>query len=549
MFSDTIQVEQADKMIALMEADVAEVDRLRLSIKQDPISNSIMASKSKINKVPTKSTPAGSSIVNGLSMDGLVDPNKKFSIDSLPVEATLSSINIKIHSPDKVIILRDEEIDYGYLYITQSLGSLVSGNNDNSTGSSTTAVYSSSPLTQFTGVANQDQYNLTTGAGSSVPVNSSVQNNNNNEIARQITTKIAQYVQDKFKEYSGNVNINNMNPNLQILIADILNKGSRGISVRYIPPMNMQQMTTKGTGSNEPYGESIVEDLLFRAKMMISDDIQSIINKFTNSGRRLIWKVRGNTHQQAANRIQQLRRQTQKKTVSIDNYVDLMSNILAPQDNIFIGKVGDQDEVEIDTLDLGSASDMRDPEMYNIKQTITGADIPPAHLGYEEWTSGKNTLSTENVVFAQSIVALQQDISSAITSLVHKTYLAIYSHTDEFESTYKNVVIALNAPRGISLSTYAEYLGNLGNITSSISELGLPKESIASMFWPELYDLTIKAKIALKDIANKGQKSEGSEDSGGYYDNSSGGGDEYGLESPSAPAEEENLAPPETPEL
>ena len=48
---------------------------------------------------------------------------------------------------------------------------------------------------------------------------------------------------------------------------------------------------------------------------------------------------------------------------------------------MFIAKVNGEPEVELSTLDLGSPQDSTDSNMYNIKQLITGADIPPAHLG------------------------------------------------------------------------------------------------------------------------------------------------------------------------
>ena len=106
----------------------------------------------------------------------------------------------------------------------------------------------------------------------------------------------------------------------------------------------------------------------------------------------------------------------------------------------FTAKVNGERQVELETLDLGSASETTDPNMYLIKQLITGADIPPAHLGYEEWTSGKNTLSNENAVFAQSIIGYQKQFSNNITALIQKIYLAIFSYTNEFNLNFKNLL-------------------------------------------------------------------------------------------------------------
>jgi len=280
----------------------------------------------------------------------------------------------------------------------------------------------------------------------------------------------------------------------------------------------MQHFKIEGTGFNNPYGESIVEDLLFRAKMLLADDINGIVSKLTSSGKRLLWTVTANTHQQAANRIQQLSKAVNKKTVSVDNCIDIMNSAIFQNDNIFTAKVNGERQVELETLDLGESTDGTDKNMYMIKQLITGADVPPAHLGYEEWTSGKNTLSNENAVFAQSIVGFQKQFSNCITSLIQKIYLAIFSYTNDFNLNFKNLLIALNSPRGIALATFADNATSMSTIVSSLSDLKINPKALINMFWPELYDKISEAQ-ALIDKLNEESKANkakgGSDDEGG----------------------------------
>lgn len=127
------------------------------------------------------------------------------------------------------------------------------------------------------------------------------------------------------------------------------------------------------------------------------------------------------------------------------------------------------------------------------------------HLLY--WTSGKNTLATENIVFAQSIISYQKQFGIYITSLIHKIYLAIYSYTNEFNVNYKNLLIAFNSPRGITLSTLAENMNNLSTIFNTISDedLNIDKKIIINMFWPELYDQINEANLLIKQL-NKDAK-------------------------------------------
>lgn len=454
-----------------------------------------------------------------------VSMDKRYSLDYLPTQSTLSSLNIKIHTPDKIIILKDEEIEYGYLYVSGGLDNVNSGNNNNMSNSamasnsvSSNAVINTS---NFMSTSNARSIGMFGGNG--------VNNPSKLNHARQISSRVAEYIKKKFEEYGGDVNIDNMTPNLQMVIADILNKGSNQLTIRYIPPLNMQQFTIQGTGANSPYGEGVVEDLLFRAKMLLADDTNNILSKFTSTGKRLVWRVNANTHQQAANRIQQASRAVNKKTVAIDNCLDVMSSSVFQNDNIFIAKINGEPEVELETIDLGSPQENVDSNNYSIKQVITGADIPPAHLGYEEWTSGKNTLSSENVVFAQTIIGLQKQFGNALTNLIQKIYTAIYSYTSEFNVNFRNLSIALNSPRGISINFYSENMSNLSNIIGTLKELQIPDKFIINMFWPELYDMISEAEILIQQLNKEALKQQQANAQGGA---SMGGGDFMGGPSP-----------------
>ena len=303
--------------------------------------------------------------------------NKKYALDYLPIQSTLSALNIKIHDPDKIIILRDEDIDYGYLYINGGIEGINSisngaGNSQISVNSvDAQSVISTSNFINSSNGKNLGMYGSNGSNGSNQKLSHS----------KQITNRIAEYIKKKFEEYHGNVNIENMSTNLQMIIANILNSGSNTINIRYIPPLNMQQVTIRGTGTNSPYGESVTEDLLFRAKMLLADDTNSIINKYTSTGKRLVWVVASNTQQQAANRIQQLMKTVNNRAITTDNCLDLMSSAIFQNDSIYVSKVNGERQVELETVDLGSPDDSTNSNMYLIKQLLTGADIPPAHLG------------------------------------------------------------------------------------------------------------------------------------------------------------------------
>lgn len=205
-----------------------------------------------------------------------------------------------------------------------------------------------------------------------------------------------------------------------------------------------------------------------------------------------------------------------------------MSSAIFQNDSIYVSKVNGERQVELETVDLGSAEDNTNSNMYLTKQLITGADVPPAHLGYEEWTSGKNTLAIENIVFAQTVVGFQKQFSSKLTELIQKIYLAIYLNTNEFNINYKNLLLALNSPRGITLSSYAENMNNLQTIINVMKEIGIDTKIIVNTFWPELYDQLIEADILIKQLNKQAEMEkiqQGGKSGNNEGDNSGSGGE------------------------
>ena len=162
--------------------------------------------------------------------------DKKYALDYLPVQSTLSALHIKIHEPDKIIILKDDDIDYGYLYVNGGLDNL---NNLRSNNSNSQISINSTDASSVINTSNFATYNNGRNLGM-FGSNGGAPNSQRLSQSKQITAKIAEYIKAKFEEYNGDVNIENMSSNLQMIIANILNSGSNKIHVRYIPPLNMQ---------------------------------------------------------------------------------------------------------------------------------------------------------------------------------------------------------------------------------------------------------------------------------------------------------------------
>lgn len=112
--------------------------------------------------------------------------------------------------------------------------------------------------------------------------------------------------------------------------------------------------------------------------------------------------------------------------------------------------------------------------------------------------------------------------------------MAIYMNTNEFNVNFKNLVITLNSPRGITLASYAENMNNLSTIFNTMKEVGIDNKIIINMFWPELYDQIVEADILIKQL-NKEAEMQRIQNSGkpqnqqhGAGDDTIGGGADFG---------------------
>jgi hypothetical protein len=335
-----------------------------------------------------------------------------------------------------------------------------------------------------------------------------------------------------------------MAPGLQTLIADILISGSNEAMVRYIPPSNIQHIKIQGTGAYEPYGESIIDNLMFRSTLLLADDVASVIYNIGNTGKRTVFTVRGNTAQQAAARIQDIKTAVNKRTVTLDKIgsIDMIPSIISGVENYYIPKIGDEPTVDISTVELGTYTDKSDPNMYQVKQLITGADIPPAHLGYDEFVNAKATLASESVVFARGIIALQKEFGEQFTELFQKIYRALYMSTKEFNMAYLDVVVTFNSPRAILLESESGKATNLETIVNALKNLGIPEERIIRMYCPELLDEDSKTKAIADKLSKKTKGEETGEESGGGdfapFDGGDMGGGDLGMAPPGETTDE-----------
>lgn len=433
--------------------------------------------------------------------------NLKHVIDVLPIEASLSNIVLNTIDPENIIVLEKDNVCYGYLYIK--------GMYDSGSASKAYMTYSATSGTGTTGSTSSLLSGITSGLNTEKVAN--------NEIVKTFVDKLSDYIKEKFgftnDDGTSKINIDEMAPGLQLLISNILTSASGydnvHMDVRYIPPSNIQHFKYVGMGTYLPYGESLLDDLMFTAKMVLADNVSSTINKISKVGRRMLCHVRSNTYQQSINNIEKVRNSIQKQSVTMDDLgsIDMIPAAIGTQKCIYIPRINGEDQMEIDSLDMGAFADYNDPNETMLKQLISGSDIPPTALGHDEYSNSKANLTSENVIMAQNIISSQKDFGELFTELIQKIYMALYAKTKMFDTAYRYVKLAFNPPRTIMLNMLAENMGYFTQIAEALSQLEVPKEKIVARFFPELINFDFKIDSTIDKLANE---DPGAGDGGGY---------------------------------
>ena len=150
--------------------------------------------------------------------------------------------------------------------------------------------------------------------------------------------------------------------------------------------------------------------------------------------------------------------------------------------------------VNIETLDLGSASDRDAEDDKLLKNILTGIEIPPSLLGIEEFTNSRNTLSQESILFARSIIRLQMMFTDQITSLIQKIYVLMHKKSKSIDSNYEMIRVTFPAPQGLMSGNKTEILSNRQNEINIWQTLGYaPKDAKAKVI-PEVDWNKVEAK-------------------------------------------------------
>jgi len=327
------------------------------------------------------------------------------------------------------------------------------------------------------------------------------------QVRQYLTNKSISKVPDEFKDLITKILINN--PNQQIL-------------VRFIPVNNMQHFKYP-SNENEPYGESYFADLLYTMKLYLARLTASTLYRLARVGKHLVFYIDVTNTHDARKRIESVKRSVKKREITVDDLgtTDAIPSLISTFEDFYIPTRGGQRMVDIDTLELGTMSDVTDEDNFYLKNILTGLEIPPSYLGIEEFNSTKATLAQESMLFARSIIRMQKIFSSQYTALLQKIYRII--HMDNINPLFLSIICSFAPPAAINVENVSSYYSKIKSIFLDLEEMGVPESYIRQKYMPEIDWDT----IMLEELQRKKEEDEVEMDELGF-ENPFAGGAEFG---------------------
>lgn len=270
----------------------------------------------------------------------------------------------------------------------------------------------------------------------------------------------------------------NKNADFKKLIGDcIVANGfvNNAFQIQFIPA---KYITSFAVNENEEgIGQSMLQDSLFPAKMLLSLIVSKLLLYMNKTGNKTIAYVRkGPIDVSTSNHVQRTIRMLQQSDIT---FSDLLStnvsfhkfnrngNIQLP-----MAKNGDR-LIDFETQEGQDISLDTEMERFLEKLAILGTGVPSVIMEYTDAADYAKSLVTANIKFAGRIATFQSDLEDPTTDL-YKALIATSNLSDELKKkvipTFK---FKLCRPKVLTNSNMADYLSQMESITTSLGRIYL----------------------------------------------------------------------------
>lgn len=325
--------------------------------------------------------------------------------------------------------------------------------------------------------------------------NVNMTDNKKDSAVRMITDVISDGILSNFS----NRFVNN-NQEFKKLIADcIVANGmiNNNLNIQFIPANHIIPFMVNET--EDGFGESILSDALFPARLLLDLMISKLLLYMNKSGNRTLAFVRkGPIDVNSSNHIQRVLRQLQESNIT---FGDLLSTNLsfakfAPYGNIQIPTARNGDRlVDFETQE-GQQVDLK-PEFEDWleKMAIMGTGVPSVILEYTDAADYAKSLVTANIKFAGRIATFQADLEDSTTDLYKRLIMNSSLDDDLKNKVLRGFKFSLPRPRVISNANMSDYLSSMQQAAQTLADLYLGQDTGNDPDYSAVRDIFIRDTV------------------------------------------------------
>ena len=267
------------------------------------------------------------------------------------------------------------------------------------------------------------------------------------------------------------------------LIADcIVSNGltNRDYNIQFVPATDIIEFTINEDDNG--FGESILTDSLFPAKLLLSMLVCRQLNYINKSGNKTIAHIhKGPVNAYTSNQINRVVRDIQEQQVTFNDLLspNLVFNKFNRDGNLAIPTAKNGDRlIDFETQE-GQNIDMNpeyEKELENM--AILGTGVPSVIMEYAGSADFAKQLVSANIKFAGRIASLQSDLEEP-TTILYKSILQDSNLTDAQKIiVMESLEIKLPRPRVLTNSNNNDYVQSIVQTAETIADVALGRDSV-----------------------------------------------------------------------
>ena len=427
--------------------------------------------------------------------------------DSNSIKYNLNRISLEYIPPHQIVLLKakNSSLTLGYVYIKEY------------ENASMTAALANNPTMQMASIFNQ--------------ISGSLRNEkfSVDEVIHKLTDKLVTYILKEFdidkklidfnpsafstegdykKAYEQFIRDNINNEDVFYLIKELLfqdphkNKlQQKRFKVEFIP---VDRMVHFQIPSSEyfPYGESIVDPLVYPAKLYLINQLANVIIKLSRAAVIRKWIVETGPRDIHSNLLQKLRKEFRNQRITADDILSFKSipRILSDFKDLVIFSKKGQRFIDVETTALGDPNTKIQDVEDSRRELISLSGVPAAYLGQADIADLRDQLVNANISFANDIAVMQDIVTDALSDLINKISAVFFNPDDDLYEPCRYVKISLTPPVILMLQLIESTVSSIGNIFQTFQSISGVR--VDPYYLLERYMPYIDWK-AFKDAANK----------------------------------------------